>query len=244
MGKRILLLFLLLALSFETARTAGALFVRPMQSQQTYQAMNVKSYDATIHIRDHVATTHVDQVFVNTLSSRVESTLIFPLPPGAIVVDMAYWFNGKRYVADVKERNAAQATHAKMIRVVVDSARLKETGASTLLLFSASDTTSVDGWPEERPVEVLSLQCTPMPVTSSFTLAARIPEAFAGQEGVIELLNISGRIVATLTTIPRLEHYLNVPLSLSALPQRPSPGAYVVVLRTGRSVATTTVLIE
>lgn len=165
MNRYIFVFMIMLLLSIEAAWSSGSLFVRPIRSQQTYQAMNIRSYDATIHIRDHVATTHVDQVFVNTLSTIVESTLIFPLPPGAIIVDMAYWFNGKRYVADVRERKAAQATYDSKIRVLVDPALLKEIGENTFQLNIAPIDPRSEVRAETTYVEILpyasnTLSCT------------------------------------------------------------------------------------
>lgn len=45
------------------AFATGALFVRPLNSSQTYQAMWIKTYDATVAIQDQLAETRVDQIF-------------------------------------------------------------------------------------------------------------------------------------------------------------------------------------
>lgn len=156
---------LLLACASSALHASGALFVRPVRSQQTHRAMTIKHYDATIQIRDHVATTHIDQVFYNSMNTIVESTLVFPLPPGAIITDMAYWFNGKRYVADVRERKAAQAAYDAKVRALVDPALLKEVGENTFQLNIApinalSDVRAEITYVEILPYAASTLSCT------------------------------------------------------------------------------------
>lgn len=131
---KFLLLLTVFLVGYIEAMSVGALFVRPLRSTTTYQSMSIVNYDVTVSIQGHVATTHVDQLFTNELNQIVESTLIFPLPPGAIVTDMAYWFNGKRYVADVRERQAAQAKYDSKVRALIDPALLKEVGENLFQL--------------------------------------------------------------------------------------------------------------
>lgn len=125
--KPIAFLLILIAAAMP-AYSTGTLFVRPLNSNQTHAAMSIVSYDAQAVITDHVATTKVLQVFKNELNQRVESTLIFPLPQGAIITEMAYVFNGRRYVASVQERQFAQAKYDDKVRRLIDPALLKEIG--------------------------------------------------------------------------------------------------------------------
>ncbi|MBI2793190.1 MAG: VWA domain-containing protein [Ignavibacteria bacterium] len=110
------------------AFSIGALFVRPLNSNVTYDAIAILTYDAKVAIQDHVATTMVDQTFYNELNAQVESTFIFPLPPGAIITSMAYWVNGVKVTASVRERADAQASYDNKIRVRIDPALLQEIG--------------------------------------------------------------------------------------------------------------------
>ena len=71
-------LFVPTSLAFAT----GALFVRPLNSSQTYQTIWIKTYDATVAIQDQLAETHVDQRFMNETNAVVEATYVFPLPEG------------------------------------------------------------------------------------------------------------------------------------------------------------------
>jgi Ca-activated chloride channel family protein len=112
----------------------GALFVRPLNSTQTYQTMSIKTYDATAAIQDQIAVTHVDQVFHNGTSSRVESTFIFPLPESAVITELIYWFNGQRYVASLREKKEAQQAYNEKIRKLIDPALLQEIGGNMFKL--------------------------------------------------------------------------------------------------------------
>ena len=108
--------------------SVGALFVRPLRSTATLTMVSIKTYDAEAWITDHIATTHVDQTFFNEMNDMVEATFIFPLPAGAVITDMYYWFNGKRYRADVRERKEAQAAYDAKVRRILDPALLQEIG--------------------------------------------------------------------------------------------------------------------
>ena len=106
----------------------GALFVRPLRSNAEFEAMTIRTYDVNVQINDHVAVTHVDQTFFNERNDLVESTLIFPLPAGAVITDMWYHFNGKKYRASVREKAEAQAAYNAKVRRIIDPALLQEIG--------------------------------------------------------------------------------------------------------------------
>lgn len=110
------------------AFATGALFVRPLNSAQTYQTMWIKTYDARVVLQDQLAETHVDQTFVNETNAVVEATYVFPLPEGAVISELIYWFNGVRYVASVRERKAAQDAYDNRIRQLLDPALLQYLG--------------------------------------------------------------------------------------------------------------------
>lgn len=134
MTTRISICIALLLACVASAAASGVLFVRPMRSTKTYQSMVIKSYDASVGIQDHIATTHVDQTFTNTMNAQVESTLLFPLPDGAVITEMIYWFNGKRYVANIREKKEAQAAYDANLRKYMDPALLQETGDNVFKL--------------------------------------------------------------------------------------------------------------
>jgi len=105
--KKLFYVLLIGIFMLENILATGALYVRPRWSSQDYQKMWIKSLDVDIDINDQVAKTHVDQVFYNELDQSVESVFIFPLPKNAMVTEMAYWVNGERYEARIRERQEA-----------------------------------------------------------------------------------------------------------------------------------------
>ena len=51
--------------------------------------LTIKYHRVTVTIEEQVATTHVDQVFVNEGNHEVEGTYIFPLPEEAAISEFA-----------------------------------------------------------------------------------------------------------------------------------------------------------
>lgn len=125
---------LLIVGAVQICHATGALYIRPLNSSQTYTLMSIKSYDATVEIQDQIAVTHIDQKFFNKSSSRVESTFIFPLPDGAVITELIYWFNGTRYQASLRERQDAQQAYDTQIRKQIDPALLQYFGENTFKL--------------------------------------------------------------------------------------------------------------
>lgn len=106
----------------------GALFSRPLRSTTTYRKMTIETVDADVQIRDGLAVTHVDQVFFNEMYQSVEAVWVFPLPEGAVVTELAYWFNGRRYEGSVREREEAVRDYERNIRRHLDPALLQYLG--------------------------------------------------------------------------------------------------------------------
>lgn len=115
-------------------KATGALFVRPLNSLQTYDLMTIQTYDAVVDIQDQIASTHIDQRFFNKLDARVEATYIFPLPEGAVITELIYWFNGQQYKASLRESKAAQQAYNDKIRQYLDPALLQDLGNNVFKL--------------------------------------------------------------------------------------------------------------
>ena len=58
--------------------------------------LTVKYHRVDVTINDQVATTQVDQVFVNDASYPVEGTYIFPLPEDAAISSFDMWVDGQK----------------------------------------------------------------------------------------------------------------------------------------------------
>lgn len=97
--------------------------------------LTVKYHRVTVTIENQVATTHVDQVFVNEADLEVEGTYIFPLPDGATISEFAMWVDGQRLEGQVLERDQARRIYEEIVRQRRDPALLEYVGRNA---FQAS----------------------------------------------------------------------------------------------------------
>jgi Ca-activated chloride channel family protein len=90
--------------------------------------LSIKYHRVTVTIQDQVATTHVDQVFVNDADIAVEGTYIFPLPEGATISEFAMWVEGKKYEGQLLTKEEARAIYESYVRQQQDPALLEYVG--------------------------------------------------------------------------------------------------------------------
>src|SRR3954471_24039988 len=74
-----------------------------------FAPMQVVYHRVKVEINDRVATTSVDQEFLNPGSSRTEGTYMFPLPPGAHIDSFSMDINGKQTEAELLSADKARA---------------------------------------------------------------------------------------------------------------------------------------
>lgn len=134
----------------------GVLFNRPLESSAEYDKMWIKSVDIDVEIQDQIAVTHVDQTFRNELGTVVEAVYIFPLPENAMITELVYWFNGERYVAEIRERQAARDDYNRKIRQYLDPALLEYLGDNLFRLSIAPINGNSDVRTEITYVELLN----------------------------------------------------------------------------------------
>ncbi len=150
MKKKLLLncscFFVLFIICTTQLLAVGVLFNRPLGSNQQYNKMWIKSVVVDVAIQDQVAVTHVDQIFYNELGTVVEAVYIFPLPENAVITELVYWFNGVRYVADIRERQQARQDYENKIRRNLDPALLEYLGDNLFRLSIAP----INGYSEVR----------------------------------------------------------------------------------------------
>jgi Ca-activated chloride channel family protein len=90
--------------------------------------LTIKYHRVTVTIEDQVATTHVDQVFVNEGSHEVEGTYIFPLPEEASISEFSMWVDGAKLEGQVLERDEARRIYEDIVRRRRDPALLEYVG--------------------------------------------------------------------------------------------------------------------
>jgi Ca-activated chloride channel homolog len=119
--------------------------------------LTIKYHRVTVTIEDQVATTHVDQVFVNEGRREVEGTYLFPLPEEAAIGEFNMWVDGKKLEGQVLERDEARRIYEEIVRQRRDPALLEYVGRNA---FQASIFPIPPGG--ERRIELEYSQVLPM----------------------------------------------------------------------------------
>jgi Ca-activated chloride channel family protein len=111
--------------------------------------LTIKYHRVTVDIEDQVATTHIDQVFINESDWMVEGTYLFPLPEAAAISEFVMWVDGERVEGEVLTREKARQIYDDIVRRRRDPALLEYVGRD---LFQASIFPIPPG--DERRVEI------------------------------------------------------------------------------------------
>ncbi len=90
--------------------------------------LTVKYHRVTVNIENQVATTKVDQLFVNDAEYAVEGTYIFPLPEDAAVSSFDMWVDGKKLEGKLLNRDDARRIYEDIVRQQRDPALLEYAG--------------------------------------------------------------------------------------------------------------------
>lgn len=90
-----------------------------------YQRVNVT-------INNQIATTHIDQLFVNPNDWMVEGIYLFPLPLGASVSQLTMWVDGQPIEAKILAADEAQQIYDDIVRQLRDPALLKYVGTQAI----------------------------------------------------------------------------------------------------------------
>jgi Ca-activated chloride channel family protein len=130
-----------------SAPAAADGIIIPDRPEMNY--LTVKYHRVAVTIVDQVATTRVDQVFVNDTGATVEGTYLFPLPEEAAISEFAMWVNGERVAGRLLTREEARRIYDDIVRRQRDPALLEYVGRN---LFQASIFPIMSG--EERRIEI------------------------------------------------------------------------------------------
>lgn len=90
--------------------------------------LTIRYHHVDIVIENQVATTRVDQVFLNEGTQTAEGTYVFPLPKGATVNDFVMWVDGKPIEANILEKEEARRIYDDIVRQIRDPALLEYIG--------------------------------------------------------------------------------------------------------------------
>lgn len=92
------------------------------------KSLAIKYHEVTVTIEEQIATTHIDQVFLNELPYDIEGDYIFPLPERASISQFAMWVDGQRLEAQVLEKEEARRIYEEIVRERRDPALLEYVG--------------------------------------------------------------------------------------------------------------------
>ncbi len=70
--------------------------------------LDLSEHAVVADVDNRLALTRVQQVFVNASDRRLEGVYVFPVPPGASLVDFAMWVGGRKVRAAVVEKQAGR----------------------------------------------------------------------------------------------------------------------------------------
>ena len=90
--------------------------------------LSIKYHHVEVDIKNQVATTKVDQVFVNENNRELEGVYIFPIPEDASISEFAMYVDGERVEAEVLEKKKARQIYEDIVRRMKDPALLEYMG--------------------------------------------------------------------------------------------------------------------
>jgi len=145
----------LLLLTVGVAQADGVVIVEPPPGVPAPETPNlvVEYHRVSVDITDQVATTEVDQVFLNDTGYDLEGIYVFPLPEEAAISEFAMYVDGERWEGEILPRDEARAIYEDIVRQRLDPALLEYIGRDT---FKASIFPIDPG--DEREVELAYTQ--------------------------------------------------------------------------------------
>jgi len=118
--------------------------------------LSIKYHRVKVTIDNQVATTEIDQVFVNDSNWELEGTYIFPLPEEATISDFAMWVDGEKWEGELLTKEKAREIYEDIVRQRKDPALLEYIGRDA---FQASIFPIPPGG--ERKIELAYSQVLP-----------------------------------------------------------------------------------
>ena len=94
--------------------------------------LTIRYHHVDVTIDNQVATTHIDQVFVNEGNQVAEGTYIFPVPQGATVGEFTMWVDGQPIQPQLLEAAEARRIYDDIVRQLRDPALLEYVGTNAI----------------------------------------------------------------------------------------------------------------
>lgn len=106
----------------------GFIIPHPPRQGDVVPPLTVKYHHVKVEIRDQVAKTTIDQVFINNFNRDIEGTYIFPLPEQASISEFAMWIGDKRVEGEILDSQQARRIYEDIVRRMRDPALLEYIG--------------------------------------------------------------------------------------------------------------------
>ena len=111
----------------QALRADGFIIPRP-RTGENIPPLTVKYHRVTVEIKDQVAKTSVDQVFINNFGRDIEGTYIFPIPEGASISEFALFMGDKRVPGEILDSAQARRIYEDIVRRLRDPGLLEYMG--------------------------------------------------------------------------------------------------------------------
>lgn len=134
-GCAVCALLLLFHITSITARADGFIIPIPPPHIKIAPDLAVKYHRVQVTIKDQVAYTAIDQVFLNDSPYELEGMYIFPLPEDAAISEFAMFVDGQRLSGKILDKEEARRTYESIVRRRRDPALLEYVGRNA---FQAS----------------------------------------------------------------------------------------------------------
>ncbi len=104
----------------------------PMPPIWNFEGLKIEYQRVDVTIENQVATTRIDQLFVNDNDWMLEGTYLFPLPEGAAVSQLTMWVDGQAIEAKILPQAEARAIYDEIVRQLRDPALLEYVGTQAI----------------------------------------------------------------------------------------------------------------
>jgi len=128
---RFSLLLCTILLAWTAAAHAQGLLVPQDESQAP---LTLVKHRVSATIEDQVATTEVEQTFLNPTDRALEATYLFPVPKGASVNHFEMWVDGKKVSGELLQAGEARQTYTDIVRRAKDPGLLEYIDSSLMRL--------------------------------------------------------------------------------------------------------------
>ena len=122
--KRSMLFLVCLVLGLPLFTWADGIIMPPLDMPR----LAIRYHHVDVNIDNQIATTHVDQVFVNESPWRMEGTYLFPLPDDVSITEFAMYVEGERLPAELLDAETARQIYEDIVRSQRDPALLEYVG--------------------------------------------------------------------------------------------------------------------